>query len=90
MGDGSDLELHWRAPNIAELMTARGIANRKQLAEKLVTLGIGESTIYRVFTAHWAGQATTTVLVALAATFGLPLSMLVYEPSEESQREKRQ
>lgn len=72
--------LHWRPDSVAEVMSANGIRNRSELAERLERIGVSRTSVYRSFTEEWQGTASATVLAALAGLFAVPLAQLVIEP----------
>ncbi|OIN79997.1 hypothetical protein BMG05_15070 [Mycobacterium malmoense] len=61
-------------------MRDKKIRDRGQLALKIQR---PYPTVQRAIAADWSGPVTSTsVLVAMASTFGVPLSRLVYEPKD--------
>jgi hypothetical protein len=76
--------LRWIPGSIANILHDNGIDTREELAN---AAGLALSTVYKIFPAdaepQWSGWATDTTLYALAYTFNVPLSRLVYEPAAE-------
>lgn len=72
-------DFRWKSDAIATRLRDHGIRNRSQLAHALMSHGIGRTTVYRVFTEAWEGEAPQCVIKAMARLLDCSAFLLVHD-----------
>jgi len=77
----SSAGLVWNTPSLQNLLLARSIRSRSELARRI---GVSRGVVNLAFDEQWRGRATTALIDRLARYFHVPMNQLVIEPASLS------